>query len=64
MVSMTSIGGMPGLYWNTNVKTTRPMPLMTARPMPPWRTPTSRQAKRTRNPNNISIENSFNSISF
>jgi len=35
IVSMTSIGGVPGLYWKTNVKMTRPMPLMTARPMPP-----------------------------
>ena len=56
IINITSTGGLPGLYWKTKVKMIRPMPLITARPMPPCRTPISKHAKSTTKPKAISMK--------
>lgn len=50
IVSITSIGGLPGTKPTTNTKKVKPIPDTAASPKPPKRTPTTRQAINTINP--------------
>ena len=56
IVSITSTGGLPGFRPITKIKKTRPIPEIVARPIPPRRTPITRQAIKTIKPKNINIK--------